>query len=344
MVAGAALSERWQRYYAAAGEAPRETLLEALARFEEEGQPPGLAVDLGCGAGRDTFELLRRGWRVVAVDAETRAIELLLDHPDVASHHDRLETVVARLAEADWPEAVLVNASFSLPFCPPAEFERTWQRVVDSLAHGGRFCGQLFGERDGWAPADNLTFHSRAQVEELLAGLDVETAGRARAGWAHRRGRREVLAPLPRRRAQAVTVAPARRAAYEVLLRVFEEGAYADRALRTASAALDERDRALARQLTFGAVQRKRTLDHAIETLGKRPVRKLDPPVRAALRLGAYQLGLSRRRAALRGRERVRGARPPRQARARGPLHERRAAPRRARGSPGCSTRCPRGR
>ena len=33
-----------------------------------------------------------------------------------------------------------------------------------------------------------------------------------------------------------------------------------------------------------------RTLDHAIETLGRRPVRKLDPPVRAALRLGAYQL------------------------------------------------------
>jgi 16S rRNA (cytosine967-C5)-methyltransferase len=38
-------------------------------------------------------------------------------------------------------------------------------------------------------------------------------------------------------------------------------------------------------------VQRVRTLDHAIETLGRRPVRKLDPPVRAALRLGAYQLG-----------------------------------------------------
>jgi 16S rRNA (cytosine967-C5)-methyltransferase len=36
-----------------------------------------------------------------------------------------------------------------------------------------------------------------------------------------------------------------------------------------------------------------RTLDHAIGTLGRRPVRKLDPPVRAALRLGAYQLGYS---------------------------------------------------
>jgi 16S rRNA (cytosine967-C5)-methyltransferase len=87
-----------------------------------------------------------------------------------------------------------------------------------------------------------------------------------------------------------MTIAPARAAAYEVLRRVFEEDAYADRALRSASERLDERDRALARQLAFGAVQRVRTLDHAIETLGKRPVRKLDAPVLAALRLGAYQL------------------------------------------------------
>ena len=86
-------------------------------------------------------------------------------------------------------------------------------------------------------------------------------------------------------------IAPARHAAYEVLLRVFEEDAYADRALRSASQRLDDRDRALARRLAFGAVQQIRTVDHAIETLGKRPVRKLDPPVRAALRLGAYQLG-----------------------------------------------------
>ncbi|MFL5981240.1 MAG: transcription antitermination factor NusB [Gaiellaceae bacterium] len=83
----------------------------------------------------------------------------------------------------------------------------------------------------------------------------------------------------------------ARQAAYQVVLRVFEQDAYADRVLRTAAATLDQRDRALAQRLAFGTVQRVRTLDHAIEQLGKRPVRKLDPPVRAALRLGAYQLG-----------------------------------------------------
>ncbi|MEN3343331.1 MAG: rRNA (cytosine967-C5)-methyltransferase [Actinomycetota bacterium] len=86
-------------------------------------------------------------------------------------------------------------------------------------------------------------------------------------------------------------VSPARRAAYEVLLRVFEQDAYADRVFRSAADGLDERERAFAQRLAYGAVQRTRTLDHAIETLGKRPVRKLDPPVRASLRLGAYQLG-----------------------------------------------------
>jgi 16S rRNA (cytosine967-C5)-methyltransferase len=90
--------------------------------------------------------------------------------------------------------------------------------------------------------------------------------------------------------APRAAVSAARRTAFEVVARVFEDGAYADRAFRTAAKGLDERDRALAQRLAFGTVQRVRTLDHAIETLGRRPVRKLDPPVRAALRLGAYQL------------------------------------------------------
>lgn len=88
-------------------------------------------------------------------------------------------------------------------------------------------------------------------------------------------------------------IAPARRAAYEVVRRVFEEDAYADRAFASAVAGLDARDRALAQRLAYGTVQRARTLDFGIEQLGKRPVRKLDGPVKAALRLGAYQLAFT---------------------------------------------------
>src|SRR5205085_2777166 len=77
-------------------------------------------------------------------------------------------------------------------------------------------------------------------------------------------------------------ISPARRAAFTVLRRVFEQGAYADRALAGEANALDQRDRALATQLAYGAVQRRATLDHIIEQLAGRPTSKLSPPVLAA--------------------------------------------------------------
>jgi 16S rRNA (cytosine967-C5)-methyltransferase len=90
-----------------------------------------------------------------------------------------------------------------------------------------------------------------------------------------------------------VSVSPARRAAFDTVVRVFEDDAYADRAFPAAAKELEQRDRALAQRLAFGTIQRVRTLDHGIEALGRRPVAKLDAPVRAALRLGAYQLAFS---------------------------------------------------
>jgi len=91
-------------------------------------------------------------------------------------------------------------------------------------------------------------------------------------------------------RSPDATIAPARSCAYRVLRRVFERGAYADRALQAESTELDGRDRALAMRLAFGAVQRRATLDHLIEQLSERPTARLDPPVLAALRLGLYEL------------------------------------------------------
>ena len=82
---------------------------------------------------------------------------------------------------------------------------------------------------------------------------------------------------------------PARRVAYAVIRRVFEQGAYADRALHGEARGLDPRERALAMQLAYGTVQRRLSLDHMIEQLA-RPVGELDAPTLAALRLGLYQL------------------------------------------------------
>jgi SAM-dependent methyltransferase len=166
----------WQRYYDCAGDAPRDTLLLALERFDDEGTRRRRAVDLGCGTGRDTVELLRRGWEVVAIDAQDEAIRRL--GARLGRAHG-LTTLVASFKDARWPQVQLVNASYSLPFAAPDVFPAVWERIWSSLTRGGRFCGQLFGDRDEWASAPDeskgqITFHSRGDVEELVRRFAVE--------------------------------------------------------------------------------------------------------------------------------------------------------------------------
>src|SRR5215211_1849929 len=109
----------WVGYYDDQGDRePRETLRDALDRFEREGGT-GTAIDLGAGQGIETAELLRRGWQVVAVDAEPDGIRRLRDR---AGDDARLTTLVSPMQDAELPAADLVHASFSLPFCPPEAF------------------------------------------------------------------------------------------------------------------------------------------------------------------------------------------------------------------------------
>jgi len=163
----------WADYYAAtANRPPRRTLLDALARFGPAAAPR-FAVDLGCGDGRDTIELLRRGWSVLAIDAEPAAIAGLEKRQDLPTGA-RLSCVCQRFEDAAWPEADLVNASFSLPLCPPERFGELWSRIVGSLKPGGRFAGQLYGERDDWAARQGMTHTDRSAAETLLRDLHVE--------------------------------------------------------------------------------------------------------------------------------------------------------------------------
>lgn len=86
------------------------------------------------------------------------------------------------------------------------------------------------------------------------------------------------------------SVSPARACAYTVIRRVFEQGAYADRALSAEAAGLEPRERSLAMALSFGTVQRRGTLDHVAALLSSRPLGSLDSPVLASLRLGLFQI------------------------------------------------------
>ncbi len=90
-------------------------------------------------------------------------------------------------------------------------------------------------------------------------------------------------------------ITPARRAAYEVIRRTFDEDAWTDRAFASAVSRyeLTGRELAQSRRLSYGAVQRKATTDAFLAALARRPGRSIDPGALAALRLGLYEICFS---------------------------------------------------
>jgi SAM-dependent methyltransferase len=163
----------WGEYYDKLRDRPpRKTLLAALDGF---GKAPAdaLAVDLGCGDGRDVVEILRRGWNVVAVDAEPEALKRLSERGLPGA--ERITPVVSRMEDVPLPIGVLlVNSSFAMPLCEPERFHELWRRIAEALPAGGRFSGQWYGPRDSWVGRPGMTFVTREQALALLEGFDVE--------------------------------------------------------------------------------------------------------------------------------------------------------------------------
>jgi SAM-dependent methyltransferase len=178
-------SEYWSRYYEVTAERPAwQTVRIAISRFKSEDEaaalqgrkrchPERLAVDLGCGAGRDTRELLRARWRVIAVDREPAALQTLVAAagPELGA---RLETRAEDLATVEIPPCDLVNASLCLPFLAPEAFAATWRRIVAALAPGARFSVMLFGDRDESASDATMTCLPPERIEADLDGFEIE--------------------------------------------------------------------------------------------------------------------------------------------------------------------------
>jgi tellurite methyltransferase len=167
----------WPGYYKAVlGKPARETLVAALDSFEREAKPapgPALAIDIGCGEGRDTLELLRRSWRVLAIDDQPKAFDYL--RPRVPPEQaPRLEIQIATFQTMQLPGADLMNASYALPFCEPRHFPGVWAQIVRAIRPGGRFAGQLFGDRDDWSALPDRTHHTRPQAEALFRPFEIE--------------------------------------------------------------------------------------------------------------------------------------------------------------------------
>lgn len=182
---------QWTHYYErVAGREPRQLVRRVLTLMPTT-KAARFAIDLGCGNGTETLYLLERGWHVLAIDGQAQAIDILRTRvPD--DWRDQLETRVQSFVDVALPPADLIHASYSLPFCPPQQFDAFWQKIVDSIRPGGYLAAEFFGERDSWAQVmDTVTFHSEAKLRARLAPFALidwherDAPGHATSGAKH---------------------------------------------------------------------------------------------------------------------------------------------------------------
>jgi SAM-dependent methyltransferase len=166
----------WEVYYSAIAGRPLRELFVDATPFLPTTTPDGpslVAVDLGCGDGTETLELLRRGWTVLAVDGSPEGIARLRKSVP-PTDRERLSTRVAPFSEVELPTSDLVYAGLSLPFCGPNEFDEVWRQITSAIRPRGLFAGHFFGPHDTWSGTSDMTFHTRAEVEALLADFEIE--------------------------------------------------------------------------------------------------------------------------------------------------------------------------
>ena len=141
--------------------------------------PPGRALDLACGEGRNAVWLATLGWHVTGVDFSRVAIDKarrLAESRDVT-----VELVVADLTQYEPPARAYDLVLLAYLQVPDEDRRVIWPRAAEAVAVGGTFVLVGHDSRnltDGTGgPQDPRVCYRAGDVVALLGDLVVERAG-----------------------------------------------------------------------------------------------------------------------------------------------------------------------
>lgn len=122
-------------------------LLEQSLKATETGK---LAYDLGCGNGATTMFLLKKGWRVIAIDTSQICLDLVETESKRAGiDQAKLRAIKGNVEEYAFTEkADLIVANDILPYIHPQKVKSLWDKIQNALEKDGDLFGTLF-ERGG---------------------------------------------------------------------------------------------------------------------------------------------------------------------------------------------------
>ncbi len=138
-----------------------------VKKFISMSPTPKKAIDLGCGAGRDTIYLIEHGWNVLAIDREN--VERLIFEKLNQEQQKRLKFSKQNFENVKLEDANLIVANFSLPFCNKIYFNEFWNKVINSISKEGYFVGNFFGIKDSWhTEKKQMVFLTENEILDLF--------------------------------------------------------------------------------------------------------------------------------------------------------------------------------
>ena len=141
-------------------------------KFIELKTKPGNAIELGCGAGRDTVYLIENDWNVLAIDRED--VKSRIEEKLPKEELKKFNFLKQKFENIELEKNDLVVANFSLPFCNKNDFKKLWNKIGDSILKDGYFVVNFFGDNDEWKNTkEEITFLTKEQVIELFKNFEI---------------------------------------------------------------------------------------------------------------------------------------------------------------------------
>lgn len=152
-----------EKYYINTKDVPPNKM---ITRFIKMNITPQKAIDLGCGAGRDTIYLIKNGWNVLAIDKENTEKFIISQLNSEEKKRFKFEKQNFENIKLE-PNNLLV-ANFCIPFCNAEFFEEFWNRITNSILKNGYFVGNFFGKNDAWNKKKEIIFLTKDEVQDLF--------------------------------------------------------------------------------------------------------------------------------------------------------------------------------
>lgn len=140
--------------------------------FLRLGINPGNAIELGCGAGRDTIALINNNWKVRAIDKEN--VENIIKERLTDEQLKNLKFEVQEFENLSICKTDLIIANNSLSFCNKEYFGKLWNTISENIKSKGFFVGNFFGENDDWKKSkDEMSFFTKEDILKMFSTFKI---------------------------------------------------------------------------------------------------------------------------------------------------------------------------